>query len=117
LCVAAYALPVRYLIADTLVVLTVLVVLGASGWALFRPDRAFSALRIAALALLAFGLLVIALAALGVSYLYGVQGDFGRGGVVIMMLIMLLALPYLVAYPVIQLLWLGRQKPRAGADA
>ena len=106
---SAYALPVRYFFADALVALTVLAAVGSSGVALFRPDRALIALRVGALALLAFGLLVIAAAALGVAYLYGTQGDFGRGGVLIMVLVLFLAVPYLFAYPVVELLAIHRR--------
>ena len=106
---SGHALPVRYFLADALVVLTVLAAVGSSGVALFRPDRALVALRIGALALLGFGLLVIAAAALGVAYLYGTQGDFGRGGVLIMVLVLFLAVPYLFAYPVVELLAIHRR--------
>lgn len=112
---SGHALPVRYFLADALVVLTVLAAVGSSAVALFRPDRALMALRVGALALLAFGLLVIAAAALGVAYLYGTQGDFGRGGLVIMVLVLLLAVPYLFVYPVVALLAIHRRLADPGA--
>lgn len=116
---AGVALPVRYAFADVLLSLVIVTVVGSSGVALFRPERALSALRVGALTLLGLGLLVIALAALSVAYLRGVQGDYGRGGVVIMSIVLLLALPYLVVYPALELLLLhgrsGRARERAGA--
>ena len=109
---AGVALPVRYLFADALLSLVVVTVVGSSGVALLRAERALSALRVAALTLLGLGLLLIALAALGVAYLRGIQGDYGRGGVLIMSLVLLLALPYLVVYPVLEL-WLLHPRLRA----
>jgi hypothetical protein len=102
---AGVALPVRYLFADAVLSLVIATVVGASGVALFRAERALPALRVAALTLLGLGLVLIALAALSVAYLRGIQGDYGRGGVLIMSLVLLLALPYLVVYPALEL-WL-----------
>lgn len=116
---AGVALPVRYLFADALLSVVIATVVGSSAVALFRADRALPALRVAALTLLGLGLLVIALAALSVAYLRGIQGDYGRGGVLIMTIVILLALPYLVVYPVLELLLLhprlaaARRKPGA----
>jgi hypothetical protein len=105
----AYALPVRYAVADGIAALTLSLVVGSSITAVFRPERAFHALRVGALALLAFGLLLMAAAALGVAYLYGVQGPFGRGGLILMTLVLLLAVPYLFGYPVAELLAIHRR--------
>jgi hypothetical protein len=106
---AGVALPVRYAFADALLALVVATVVGSSGVALFRAERSLPALRAGALVLLGLGLLLIALAALSVAYLRGVQGDYGRGGVLIMSIVLLLALPYLVVYPVLELLLLHRR--------
>ena len=118
---ARWSPDVKLLLRSTLyvVVLTVLAVVGSSGVALFHRDRAPTALRVGAFALLAFGLLVIAAAALGVAYLYGTQGDFGRGGLLIMVLVLFLSVPYLFVYPVIELLALHRRlaEPRASRAA
>jgi hypothetical protein len=109
---AGVALPVRYLVADVFLSLVIVTVVGSSGVALFRAERALPALRVAALTLLGLGLLLVALAALSVAYLRGIQGDYGRGGVLIMSLVLLLALPYLVVYPALEL-WLLHRPPRA----
>jgi hypothetical protein len=103
---AGVALPVRYLFADALLSCVVLTVVASSGVALFRAERALQALRVGALTLLGLGLLLLAAAALSVAYLRGIQGDYGRGGVAIMSLVLLLALPYLVVYPVLELVLL-----------
>jgi hypothetical protein len=121
---AGVALPVRYFFADALLSLVVLAVVGSSGVALARADRALAALRVGAVTLLGLGLLLVALAALSVAYLRGIQGDYGRGGVLIMTIVLLLALPYLVVYPALELWLLGPRlrasrlalaAPKAGA--
>lgn len=106
---AGVALPVRYPFADVLLSLVIVTVVASSWVALFRADRALAALRVGAVTLLALGLLLVAMAGLGVAYLRGVQGDYGRGGVLIMSLVLLLALPYLVVYPALELLLLQRR--------
>lgn len=114
---AGAALPVRYLFADALLSLVIVTVVGSSAVALFRAERAFPALRVGALTLLGLGLLLIALAALSVAYLRGIQGDYGRGGVVIMTIVLLLALPYLVVYPVLELVLLHSRRTGARPKA
>jgi hypothetical protein len=106
---AGAALPVRYPFADTLLSLVVAAVVGSSAVALLRPERSLAALRVGALTLLGFGLLLVMLAALSVAFLRGVQGDYGRGGVLVMSIVLLLALPYLVVYPVLELLLVHRR--------
>ena len=107
--ITGVALPVRYLFADVLLSLVIATVVASSGVALFRAERALSALRVGALTLLGLGLLLVALAGLSVAYLRGIQGDYGRGGVAIMTIVLLLALPYLVVYPVLELLLVHRR--------
>jgi hypothetical protein len=107
--IAGVALPVRYVFADTLLSLVIVTVVGSSWQALFRPERALPALRVGAFTLLGLGLLLIALAGLSVAYLRGIQGDYGRGGVLIMTIVLLLALPYLVVYPALELLLIHRR--------
>jgi len=62
--------------------------------------------RVACALALALGLLVVSVLAVTVSWLGGVYGPVGRGGAIILALVAALALPYLVALPVVQLLWL-----------
>ena len=66
--------------------------------------------RIASRVVLAFGLLFFALCATSISYLYGIYGAVGRGGATLFVLIAALAIPYLFALPVTELLWLGSHK-------
>ncbi|HEY3496618.1 MAG TPA: hypothetical protein VGK73_18090 [Polyangiaceae bacterium] len=109
LSVGLFALPVRYWLADVVVVLSIAGAAGPSVAALIRPALAPRALRIAALSLLTIGLLVIAAAALSLAFLSGVHGDYGRGGVALMTLVSFLVLPYTVVYPVLELLWLHQR--------
>jgi len=112
--VGLYALPVRFWVVDVLVVAAVLGVTGGSGVALARPALSLRALKVAALALLAIGLLLVGAAALSAAFLSGVHGDYGRGGTLLMLLILFLMVPYTLVYPVLELLWLhGKQKSPA----
>ncbi len=56
---------------------------------------------------LALGLALVATLAITASYLAGIYGPVGKGGAVILVLVAALGLPYLVALPATQLLWLG----------
>ncbi len=64
--------------------------------------------RVTSMIVLALGLGLVATLALTASYLAGIYGPVGKGGAVILALVAALALPYLVALPASQLLWLGR---------
>jgi len=101
-------LPDRWLAVDlpaavlmALFALTAIGLLARTGWAQ-KVARATAALA------LGLGLLLIALLALGASYLVGIYGPVGQGGALIYVLIIALAIPYLVALPVAQLLWFSR---------
>jgi hypothetical protein len=109
------ALPVRWMPADLVVGAALLAVLVTSALVLSRPAQARAALRVGAQVLLGIGLVIIAAAVLSLAFLSGIHGDFGRGGVTLMVLVSFLVLPYAVAYPAIQLLWIGPRlrKPKA----
>jgi hypothetical protein len=100
-------LPARYWPIDVpAAVLSVL--LAAAGVGLLaRTPWAERAARVASMASLALGLLLIAVLALTASYLSGIYGPVGRGGAIILVLVAALAIPYLVALPASQLYWLG----------
>ena len=71
--------------------------------------------RLASFVTLALGLALVTALVVAASYLSGIYGAVGRGGAVILVLVSALALPYLVALPVSQLLWLGPSPLRAPA--
>lgn len=102
-------LPTRWMPIDAPALLLV-VLHGAAGAALIgRHKLALVLARAAAFASLGLGLTLIALLVWSASYLSGVYGPVGRGGALIMILIVALAAPYLLAIPVGELLWLGKR--------
>ena len=111
--VGLFALPVRWWPADLAIGTALVCLVGTSALVLGRPALARPALRVGAGVLLGAGLLLVAAALLSVAFLWGIHGDFGRGGVALMTLIALLVLPYTVGYPLLELAWLGpvRREP------
>lgn len=75
--------------------------LGQFSWA--RP-----VLTLAAWVGFGLGLLVISLIALTMSYLRGIHGDPGAAGLAVCGLIIALLVPYTVALPALELLWLNK---------
>jgi hypothetical protein len=62
---------------------------------------------------LVLGLFTVTMGAVTASWLAGVYGPVGAGGALILALVAALALPYTVALPIAQLVWL---RPRADQD-
>jgi hypothetical protein len=62
--------------------------------------------RIGAAVVLAVGLALVSVLAVTASWLGGVYGPVGAGGATLLALVAALALPYLVALPVVRLVWL-----------
>src|SRR4051812_49264331 len=100
-------LPVRYWPVDIGAAVLLLAFLGAGVGLLGRAPWGRDTARIASLAALGLGLLLIGVLAVSVSYLNGIYGPVGKGGALILVLVAALALPYLVVLPAAQLLWLG----------
>ncbi|HTQ05899.1 MAG TPA: hypothetical protein VMI54_18690 [Polyangiaceae bacterium] len=110
--VGLFALPTRWWPADVTVGSAVVGVLVTSVCAVARPELARLALRVGAGVLLALGLVIVGTAALSLAFLAGIHGDFGQGGVALMLLVTFLVLPYAVVYPLIELRFVA---PRASA--
>jgi hypothetical protein len=55
---------------------------------------------------LALGLFLVTVLAVTASWLSGVYGPVGAGGALILTLVAVMALPYLVVLPVVELVWL-----------
>jgi hypothetical protein len=104
------ALPARYWLVDTMAGLVAACLLASSAGLLAGTSWAAVAARIAASFALLTGLALISVLAVTASYLYGIYGQVGRGGALILVLVAVLSLPYLLALPIAQLLWVG---PRA----
>jgi hypothetical protein len=109
-------LPVRWWVVDVPAVLAI-ALLGAAGVGLLaKKPWSERVARIASMVVLGIGLVLVATLAITASYLGGIYGPVGKGGGVILTLVAALALPYLVAFPAAQLLWLGpRRAPEAPA--
>jgi hypothetical protein len=104
------ALPVRWWPADVVIGGALLVLAAASSVACGRPALAHRALGVAARVLLGIGVVLIAAAVLSMAFLAGIHGDFGQGGVVLMLLVSFLVLPYAIVYPVVELWWLASRR-------
>jgi hypothetical protein len=100
-------LPARWWVVDVPAVVLV-ALLGAAGVGLLGSfSWGERVARVASMTALALGLALVTTLAVTASYLSGIYGAVGRGGAVILVLVAALALPYLLALPAAQLLWLG----------
>ena len=107
-------LPARYWLVDIGAALVIALFAGAGFGLLTDAPWAARAARASSVVSLMLGLALVSTLALTASYLSGVYGPVGKGGALILGLVAALALPYLVAIPMAQLVWLGRQ-PQTGA--
>jgi hypothetical protein len=90
----------------------------ASGIGLFvRASWAERVARVAAALALGVGLFAASALAVTASWLSGVYGPVGRGGAIVLALTAALVLPYLVALPIAELLWLGPKVKRDSSPA
>jgi hypothetical protein len=103
LAIADYSLPKNTVWLD-LPVATVALLLWVGGFgALFRQRWAIQWMRLSAMALLAFGLLSIALLGLTAAFLFGVHGHFLRDGAELVVVGLALLVPYALIYPLLVL--------------
>ena len=98
-------LTVRDTWVDGPAVVLALMLLASSAGLLRNASWALRLLRACASIELLIGLVAIAALALSASYLSGTHGDLGQQGALTMTLVLALMLPYLVVYPVLQLIW------------
>jgi hypothetical protein len=122
-------------VAALVIVLGVFVGLPARWWVVDVPSALVAALlgvagvglvgrfpwgeriaRVASMIALALGLVLVTTLVVTASYLSGIYDAVGRGGAVILVLVAALVLPYLVAFPAAQLVWLGPSRPRGPAS-
>jgi hypothetical protein len=99
----------RFLLLDLPVVVVAALDLASAVGLLLRARWALRVLRVAAFAAFGFGLALVAALVLTLAFLRGIHGDMGLVGTAISALIIALAVPYVVALPALQLLWLKKQ--------
>ena len=99
------ALPMRWLPVDLSAL--VLIVLQAVAGALLLGNHRRSCLvaAAAASASLLLGMALVTTLALTAGWLSGIYGAVGTGGALILVLVSLLVVPYLIALPAVQLVW------------
>ncbi len=100
------ALPSRWWPVDTAAVVLVLLQLASGTGLLTGTPWAPKVARAASAVALALGLFTVTVLAVTASWLAGIYGPVGRGGSIVLALVAALALPYLVALPLVQLVWL-----------
>jgi hypothetical protein len=100
-------LPTRWWVVDVPAALIAALLGGAGIGLVGRFSWGERVARAASMTALALGLVLVTTLAVTASYLSGIYDAVGRGGAVILALVAALALPYLVALPAAQLLWLG----------
>jgi hypothetical protein len=112
-------LPARWWVVDVPAVLVIGLLSGAGIGLWGRFGWGEPVARAASLVTLALGLGLVTALVIAASYLSGIYGAVGRGGALILVLVAALALPYLIALPAFQLLWLGPRRertPRAASE-
>lgn len=102
------ALPVRYWVVDVVSSVIAAALLISAYGLLARSAWSLRVLRYSAVCELTVGLAAIAALVLGIVYLGGVHGTAGRTAITIAIAGSALLAPYLVVYPVVQLLWVHR---------
>jgi hypothetical protein len=105
------ALPARWWPVDTGCAVLVALQLASGAGLVAGASWGRLAARVAAAVALGLGLLVVTLLAVTASWLSGVYGPVGRGGAVVLALVALLAVPYVVVLPLVQLVALKHAKP------
>ncbi len=106
-------LPDRYWPVDVTAFALIALLAASGGGLVLRASWSVRCAKLAAAATLAVGLALVGALAVTASYLAGIYGPIGRGGAIIFALVLALAVPYLVAVPIAELVWLDRTaKPR-----
>jgi hypothetical protein len=100
-------LPTRYFPIDAAATAVILLLAVAGIGLIAKKSWSAMAARVASAVTLALGLALVTTLALTVSYLAGIYGPVGRGGALILGLAAALAIPYVIALPAAQLVWLG----------
>ena len=105
-----FGLPSRWAPVDVTAAIVTIACAASGGLMLAKARAAERVTRVVSAAVLLLGLGLIAVLAATAGYLSGIYGPVGKGGAMVLVFVALLAIPYLVALPAAQLLYLG---PRA----
>jgi hypothetical protein len=101
-------LPSRWWPVDATATALVVVEVVASVGLLSRAGWGPAVARATAAIALTIGVALVTTLAITASWLRGIYGPIGAGGAVLLTLVAALALPYLVALPAVQVVWLAR---------
>ena len=104
-------LPSRWAPVDATAAVVTVACAASGGLMLARSKHAERVARVVNFAVLGLGLGLIVLLAATAGYLSGIYGAVGKGGAMVLVFVALLAVPYLVALPAAQLLYLGKRSP------
>jgi hypothetical protein len=110
------ALPARWWPVDMACAVLVALEVASAAGLLAGASWGAHAARAAAVVALGLGLLAVTLLAVTASWLSGVYGPVGRGGAIVLVLVAVLALPYLVVLPLVQLVALRPAKPASQVE-
>jgi hypothetical protein len=99
-------LPTRWAPVDVTAVIVSAASAASGVMMLMKSGRAERVTRVVSAAVLALGLVLVVLLAGTASYLSGLYGPVGKGGAMVLVFVALLAVPYLIAIPAAQLLYL-----------
>lgn len=103
-------LPARYAPVDvTAVIIGIACVASAVLW-LVDSRWAERVARVVNMVVLALGVVLVVVLAWTASYLSGIYGPVGKGGASLLLFVAALVLPYGIALPAAQLLYLGKRK-------
>lgn len=106
--VGGLSLPTHWWPVDLAIGVLVALLAASGGGLIAGKSWSFRVARVASYVVLAIGLTSIALLSTSVAYLSGVYGATGRGGLIVFTLVIALLLPYLVIFPIAQLVFLRR---------
>lgn len=105
-------LPSRWAPVDVTAAVVTIACVASGGMMIANAKLAERVARVVSAVVLLLGLGLIVLLAATASYLSGIYGAVGKGGAMVLVFVALLALPYLVALPAAQLLYLGPPRLR-----
>lgn len=102
-------LPSRWAPVDVTAVIVTLACVASGGMMIAGSKHAQRVARIVCTVVLVMGLVLFVMLAATASYLSGLYGPVGKGGAMVLLVVAALAIPYVIALPAAQLLYLRKQ--------